>query len=120
MNKLTRNLPPLTPPRSSLAPGFVESFAFGGEAPASGGQCGGEAVAVGEPRAPWALPYAVGTSHWDQLAGWTMGWEPPGCRALYMAAGDNNQQGFMGSWVGNHQDVGQAVITNQFSGDNNQ
>ena len=44
----------------SVAPGFVESFAFGGEAPKK--QSGGEGIAVGEPSAPWALPYAVGTS----------------------------------------------------------
>ena len=42
-------------------PGFVESFAFGGEAPKK--QQGGEGIPVGEPSAPWALPYAVGTSY---------------------------------------------------------
>lgn len=40
----------------------MESFAFGGEAPKK--QSGGEGIAVGEPEAPWALPYAVGTSSW--------------------------------------------------------
>lgn len=40
----------------------MESFAFGGEAPKK--QSGGEGIAVGEPSAPWALPYAVGTSSW--------------------------------------------------------
>ena len=40
--------------------GFVEAFAFGGEAPKK--QDGGEGIPVGEPKAPWALPYAVGTS----------------------------------------------------------
>eukprot|EP00438_Fugacium_kawagutii_P023698 Skav227681 [mRNA] locus=scaffold2108:102535:107006:- [translate_table: standard] len=50
--------------KATICPnGFVESFAYGGEAPPGEGQSGGEAVAVGEPQAPWALPYAVGTSH---------------------------------------------------------
>lgn len=42
--------------------GFVESFAFGGEAPQK--QSGGEGIPVGEPSAPWALPCAVGSSSW--------------------------------------------------------
>mmetsp|Transcript_29464 Transcript_29464/g.67871 ORF Transcript_29464/g.67871 Transcript_29464/m.67871 type:complete len:555 (-) Transcript_29464:95-1759(-) len=42
--------------------GFVEAFAFGGDAPRK--QKGGEGIPVGEPESPWALPYAVGTSSW--------------------------------------------------------
>jgi len=53
----SRSKPASKPPS---AVGFVESFAFGGEAPKK--QSGGEGIAVGEPEAPWALPYAVGTS----------------------------------------------------------
>eukprot|EP00435_Cladocopium_sp_Y103_P001259 s3540_g1.t1 len=48
--------------KRTVGGGFVESFAFGGEAPKK--QQGGEGIPVGEPKAPWALPYAVGTSSW--------------------------------------------------------
>ena len=64
-----------TPAATPSTVGFVESFAFGGEAPKK--QDGGEGIPVGEPKAPWALPYAVGTSdlaktgeggfHWNSL-----------------------------------------------------
>eukprot|EP00927_Polykrikos_kofoidii_P005257 TRINITY_DN12095_c0_g2_i2.p1 TRINITY_DN12095_c0_g2~~TRINITY_DN12095_c0_g2_i2.p1 ORF type:complete len:621 (+),score=96.56 TRINITY_DN12095_c0_g2_i2:133-1995(+) len=42
--------------------GFVETFAFGGSEPRSGGQDGGDAVVVGPPRDPFSLADAVGIS----------------------------------------------------------
>lgn len=44
--------------------GFVESFAFGGEAPNAKGQMGGQGVKVGAPAKPFALPYMAGMSSW--------------------------------------------------------
>mmetsp|Transcript_61855 Transcript_61855/g.114834 ORF Transcript_61855/g.114834 Transcript_61855/m.114834 type:complete len:553 (+) Transcript_61855:76-1734(+) len=48
--------------KRTVGGGFVEAFAFGGDAPLK--QNGGEDIPVGEPDAPWALPYSVGTSSW--------------------------------------------------------
>jgi len=50
--------------KRTVGGGFVETFAFGGEAPQTLKQRVGEDVVVGQPEKPFSLPYPVGMSSW--------------------------------------------------------